>query len=1296
MRKYKFAFKGQLLLGALVAFAGASWVPAVADDTEIYQKTEYSGSSRPKVLIILDTSGSMNAVAQAGGEKPFYDPGETYADAGFDDSKIYWSLNSDKPTLGTNRYFAASSNRCDSSFDPLDDEGTFTTKTRRWRSGGGAFEDVSRWVCNGSRYYFYWCLPSPPGWERETVSQWVGSSGGWRGLSTSDRTPAHVDCQADVLAGGNAGNGTAADGFPYEPGTVDASDADAYKADLPSNIAWGDGTYKWYTAHYLNYWYDDSIVAVEKTRLEVAKEVVNELINTNTSIDFGLAIFNHNTYGVNRGWCINGSGTRYNGWPCSSSSHRRTTIDTDLDNGGRVIQALIEDMTDAEREDMAGFSGLVNSLEAQGNTPLCESTYEAYRYLAGLSEIYGEQQDDTNDQPWNGGDSRVEGPDPDPRAYVGGTNTAGLDTYAAPGSDCSTYIILMTDGAPTRDDHADAAVEALSADDDPCGDYDRDGVPGGSTIHSCLPTLTKYMANNDLDKDPSNGDQFGYTYTIGFATDQPLLEVAAENGEGKYFTAETTEELTRAFQDAVFSILAEASTFTSPAVAVNTFARTETRNEIFYAMFLPDDSQDWKGNIKRLDIARVATGGGEFEVRQIDEAGLRAIDPTTGFIRDLAKTFWGGGVADGPSVDKGGVGALLAASDLSDREDRMWTNTGSGGVLEEFASSNLTADAYGFDISSPLDPLAQLFAFWGVSDQDELDEVIDWAIGYDVDDRDGDLSTADTREWLMADILHSKPTVVSYGARGSFTEAIPDLRILVGTNGGFMHMFGNSDGVEDWAFFPKELGGLLAVRKNNVSGGGRPYGVDSPPVVYSLDVDKDGTLDSTDGDKVWVFFGLRRGGRAMYGMDISDPDNPEMLWSADASMDEFSEMGQTWAIPIITTIPGHLDGDTPKPVVIFGAGYDPNKDNHATLGTENDTMGRGIYIVDAESGDLIWSVTPAVNSATNMQATELLNSIPSQVRAMDSNRDGLTDRIYVGDTGGNVWRIDLAGAAVPTILQDKWRISKLFAANGGTQPTDRRFFAAPEIARVIVGQGGGDPAVEKRADVVFIGSGDRTNPAAVDFSNDLSEEAVQNQFYMIRDLGLNIYETDYVAGDCSSPPLQGDDVRCFHPLTPASLYDASENDIQDASTTAAEKTTAIELLADAQGWLIDLEGEGEKSLSSPLLLQGVIFFETYTPTSSIDGLCTPVVGDAYLYALAYNDATAAIDFDKSGDLITGDRKAFIGNLIPDSPAIHIDGDGVIRIIPAQGKHFGLGESDLINTGAILDRPFGTFWYREEY
>ena len=111
---------------------------------------------------------------------------------------------------------------------------------------------------------------------------------------------------------------------------------------------------------------------------------------------------------------------------------------------------------------------------------------------------------------------------------------------------------------------------------------------------------------------------------------------------------------------------------------------------------------------------------------------------------------------------------------------------------------------------------------------------IDWARGYDAYDEDGDRYTNEPRSWILGDILHSQPLVLNYGARGSFTTSSPDLRLLVGSNSGFVHLFGNSDGEEDWAFFPKELASILPERRRNALSNAHVYGMDLTPVTYTI------------------------------------------------------------------------------------------------------------------------------------------------------------------------------------------------------------------------------------------------------------------------------------------------------------------------------------------------------------------------------------------------------------------------------------------------------------------------------
>ena len=1033
------------------------------------------------------------------------------------------------------------------------------------------------------------------GYYSDPAAMWKDSSAGsWSNLSKNTHTPLHVDCHTDVSDsedGNGSGAGAPGNGYPRSKSPQPYGSSRDKKVD----DKWD--AYRFYTANYMN-WYHSTTLAT-LTRIEVAQNVVSTLISGNPGIDFGLAVFNDNS---------------------NNADH----------DGGRIVRAIKENMTLAERGSLVT---LVNGLTPETWTPLCESTYEAYRYLAGKTVKYGLKK--------ASGDS----PNRDTSAESSGT-------YISPAGECEfTYVILMTDGLPTYDTAANSSIETLTGKT--CSNYATDGA---GNQKNCLPEIAEYMYNNDLDNDANNGSQKAITYTIGFQVNQTLLSDTAGKGGGLYYTANSATELADAFHGAVTSILSTSSSFTSPSVAVNTFTRTESRNEVFFAMFEPRDGTDWPGNIKKLGIS---ISGGTATL--VDADGVAAINQSTGGIGDGARTYWSA-VADGSTVDKGGVGALLAAKDPATRTIK--TNTGSAGSLQDFVPANITYSALGVADD------AALFNYFGVANQTELTNVIDWARGYT------DSSKTDTRSWILGDMLHGRPLVLNYGARGSYTTANPDLRIVVGTNAGFLHMFGNSDGQEDWAFFPKELAAVLAKRHANQGGAANVYGIDSPPVFYSKDLNNDGTIDSTAGDKLYVYFGLRRGGKAYYALDISNPDNPVFLWQIDKSSTGFSELGQSWSVPVITYIPGYAGG-VRKPVLVFAAGYDVAKDDKNTVAS-SDSEGRGVFIVDAVTGAKVWSVTPAANDANNMQETGMLHSMPVGVAVLDSNGDEMTDRIYAADTGGNVWRIDLPGNTRPTATQTKWMVTKLAALNTSAvdgHAGDRRFFSAVDVVRTSDGSGA--------FDAVMIGSGDRTNPNSTD--ND-------DRLYMLRDNGIEVYSTaPPSASDCSGGST---DYRCVLPLTNSSVYDATANHLQDG--TDPQKAAAMLALSGAHGWYIDLTaGNGEKALARSLTIAGKSYFTTFSPDLSTTNTCEPAPGTGRLYVLSLLNATAVTDFTGDNTLGVADRLVTLGSLIPDTPAPHFGSDKKIRLLfPSGGGVQGMANP--LDTGAELGHPYGSYWYNQEF
>jgi len=1225
----------RLYLTVLVAVALYS-APGVlrADDTEIFEaQATTNTTSRPKVLIVFDDSGSMAADVVT---RPAYDPSRTdYQGGVFGDmfDRIYWSTDGEAPAANSDQWFYASQNRCASSFDPLENQGfSGTGGARRWvnasttESCQNTCTVNNGFICGVIGFGGSSCSFS----TGENICAFLGGTfttqcetteipGRWSPLSTNANNPLHVECKADVTDPANPGNGPGvADGFALD----NVDDADALGAATPeasdaSGVDWGGGVNDppptFYSANYVDYWNDPNLIET-RTRMEIAKDVVGDLIDANTSVDFALASFNRN----------------------------QDTFPPQ--HGGRILRRLIEGMDTSERNSLISIVRDDIQEEPFSLTPLCETMYEVYRYYTGDSVLYGNQK------------APEDVPDRDTQAESSGS-------YDSPLGDCAfIYTILMTDGQPTNDTAANADIEALTGET--CAEWPQGGTRPDAK--NCLPNLAGYMSTTDLDGDATNGEQFALTYTIGFGLgdgQEDMLIETANRGGGQHFTAQDADTLATAFQGALLNIQTQDSSFTSPAVSVDSFTRTESRDDVFFAMFKPDQRVDWRGNIKRFKVEKI---DGESVV--VDKGGVPAFDATTGEFKDSVSSFWSDG--DGGAVEAGGVGELLANRDPATRV--IYSNTGSGGALELFNSSNVTPDAFGDSTD------VALWGRFGVGSQTDFEKVLAWAQGFDTDETGA--PTDSPRAWIMGDVLHSRPFPVNYGALGSFTEDNPDQRILVGTNSGFVHFFGNNDGEEDWAFFPKELGTVLNKRRINLVSNDNVYGVDLTPAIYRVDANRDGTISAADGDKLWAYFGLRRGGRKLYALDISNPDSPGFLWMVSEFSDGFAELGQTWSRPVAAHIPGYVDGSgVPKPVVIFGAGYDPNKDSSA-VGTPDDSMGRGIFVVDAETGALVRSITPADASLTNVEDDRLEHSVPGEIATLDSNGDELVDRLYFGDTGGNVWRVDI-GPRIPDggDPTETWFLSHFADLNQSTVATDRRFFNKPDIVRTTIDG--------KPIDAVLMGSGDRTNPLATD---------VENFFYMLRDPRIAPYSTpdpapsDCDPGDEDNLPL---DPRCGQPIPDSALFDISSDILNTGSDD--EKADARAALAAAAGWKLQLERLGEKNLSNSITLGGEVIFSTFTPSTLLNNnpnVCEPSNGVSRRFFV---------------DIFTGEREETLlpPGEIPGGSTLFVDSDGNISVFnppgtPPSGDPNDPDDVDckdgLCDLLQQFPVPYGNYWYSEDY
>ena len=254
----------------------------------------------------------------------------------------------------------------------------------------------------------------------------------------------------------------------------------------------------------------------------------------------------------------------------------------------------------------------------------------------------------------------------------------------------------------------------------------------------------------------------------------------------------------------------------------------------------------------------------------------------------------------------------------------------------------------------------------------------------------------------------------------------------------------------------------------------------------------------------------------------------------------------------------------------------------------------------------------------------MIYSIPSDVATLDRNSDGYIDRIYVGDTGGNIWRVDVGDASAAN-----WTVNKLATVGYdavNNNPSRRKFLYPPDVVYGKDANGA--------YDAVLIGSGDREHPfnGAGDAAHPLSN-AVTNRYYMFKDRDVGTTA-----------------------ITEADLYDTTANLIQTG--TAAQQTAANDALTAAKGWYITL-GTGEKVVTSSITLAGITFFNTNQPSLPAPGVCTSNLGIAREYAVGYKDGTAKIDNDASGQLTASDRsKTRPGGGYPPSPVsvvVQIDG-----------------------------------------
>ncbi|NVK38518.1 MAG: hypothetical protein HWE18_11390 [Gammaproteobacteria bacterium] len=907
--------------------------------------------------------------------------------------------------------------------------------------------------------------------------------------------------------------------------------------------------YKLYSGNYLNYFHDTTYDP--KTRLEVVVNVVNELTQSLSNINLGLMRFDRYSEGG------------YIDVPVS-----------DISTSGPLIRTAL------------------SSYIAAGGTPLSETLYEAVRYYRSEEWQFGSSSSPSNS--------------------VSTSLKADGKTYNSPiTAECQkNHIILLTDGEPSSDTSANAGILNYLGN--------MDLPPGLSTNCSssgCLLDELAYWAKNTDNATDQIGNQEITTYTIGgFGLENgvDLLTRTANYGGGKYFPANDTVGLTAALDSIFLDILSTDSTFTAPAVSVNAFNASEHRDELFYALFRPDDKIKWTGNVKRYHLTSDGIVVGK-QPSSSDPSNVPAISEATGFFNEGTFDFWNNtNTADGKNVSLGGAANRFTTPSAR----KIYTENTSGQLVALSSSGGASKTTFGMENAT----------------DDEYQEVLDWTLGIDTLNYDGDNNYTESRQQL-GDPLHSEPVVITYGG----TEDNPDSTIYFGTNEGFIHGVDTETGEEDLAFIPRALHSIQNTYfTNNLAAGNKPYGMDGLITSWFYDKNRNNLLIDPDtntaetGEHVYIYSGMRRGGRNYYALDVTDRSNPELLFKIEGGVTTgFDKLGQTWSRMTVAKV--KYNGAV-RFVLFFTGGYDDDQDNNNTA--QADDVGNAIYMVDAKTGELLWT---ASNENANTNIPQMINSMPASVSAIDITGDGNVDYLFAADTGGRVFRIDIkqnnAGSA-------DFAKGGLIASLAGTDAdNNRRFYNKPNVALVKDKQYGDYLTIA-------IGSGYRAHPISV--------KNVENRFYVIKDFNPYSAPSTYVTK--TEAPTDKVTLGENENADPSKLYNATAlmNNGKSSLTTSMQR-----IMNNGGGWYVTFATEGEKVLAESTTFSGAIIFTTFSPTGVSSNACGADTGASRIYILGQTSAMAEIDLDGDGDLDENDTSKVLAHsgIAPRPVVIYRSGGG---------------------------------------
>lgn len=704
-----------------------------------------------------------------------------------------------------------------------------------------------------------------------------------------------------------------------------------------------------------------------------------------------------------------------------------------------------------------------------------------------------------------------------------------------------------------------------------------------------------------------------------------VLQRAATVGGGKYFAVKNQEQIETAIKQIFAEINAVTSTFASASLPISATNRSQNLNQVFIGMFRPDGEAEprWMGNLKRYQLIRTESG-----VDLGDQLAKPAVNLQTGFVTECSASYWStdsgsywadtygnaltrsgctvfptvdgktgsewSDLPDGPVVEKGGVAEVLRKGNAPSETN----TTPTWGVNRNIYTYAPAAAGKLEAVSTANTGWSSGLLAWVQGWDDATEVTVDGVTSRPYSDFTTVSATARTRPSIHGDVIHSRPLPVNYGD-GKVT-------VYYGSNDGMVRAVDAETGRERWAFVaPEHFGRFQRLHDNaplvnypNVDPALNPL-----PRDYFFDGSM-GLYQTADNSRVWIFLSQRRGGRMLYGFDVTNPEAPALKWRVGCpNMDNdtgctpgFEKMGQTWSIPSVAFLKGHSET---TPVVIVGGGYDRCEDaNSPTPSCGAGRKGGAMFVIDADTGARVALLeTPG-------------GSVAADIALADTNGDGSVDFGYAATTSGDIWRADFSTEALEPAAPDTWGVRRVAYTDGD----GRKFLYPPALLNV------GSKMY------LAVGSGDREHPLGTHYPY---ASPVTNRFYVVLDdLG--------VRASSDEPAIDMD--------TDAGMQNYTSEAAAVCGTPGVSPNSGL------RGWFMDLPGRGEQTVTSALIAAGMVTFNTNRATPSSAQACRNPLGEARGYWVNLLNGSGGVGVGNAS--CGGDRSSvFVGGGLMPSPTL---------------------------------------------